>query len=77
MLLLEGRLYGFLGTSDVYHPDTGGVHIEEITERLEALDIALVHLYPSTTFQNTDYFQAQLPKCLLRSSEIQYNTWTQ
>ena len=67
--------HGFLGTDDVYHPHAGGVHIGEITERFEALGIALVQLYPSVAFQNTDYFQAQPPKRLLRSSEIRYNTW--
>ena len=38
--------HGFLGTDSVYHPhaDVGGVHIGEITERFEALDIALVQL---------------------------------
>jgi len=69
--------HGFWGTGDVYHPhaNVGGVHIEEITERFEALDIALVQLYPSVCFCNTDYFQAKSPKRLLRSSEIRYNTW--
>ncbi|KAL2801742.1 hypothetical protein BJX63DRAFT_416672 [Aspergillus granulosus] len=63
--------------SEVYHPSSrnGGVCIGHINERFEALDVALVKPYPSTTFTNGEYFQAQPPNRLLRSTEVLNNTW--
>lgn len=69
--------HGFINSDEVYHPSSrnGGVCIGHIDERFEALDVALMTLYPSTTFTNGEYFQAQPPNRLLRSTEIQNHTW--
>lgn len=67
----------FINSDEVYHPSSrnGGVCIGHIDERFEALDVALVKPYPSTTFTNGEYFQAQPPNRLLRSTDIQNHTW--
>jgi len=62
--------HGFLGTNDVFHPTAEGVHIGEITERFEALDVAIVQLYPSISFSNLQYFEAEAPRRLLRSDAV-------
>jgi len=62
--------HGFLGTKDVFHPMVEEVHIGEITERFEALDVALVQLYPSVSFNNLQYFEAEKPRRLLRSNAV-------
>jgi hypothetical protein len=69
--------HSFLNTDDVHHPSSHitGVCIGQITERFEHLDIALVQLFPSSTFTNAGYFQAQEPKRLLRSNEVPNNVW--
>ena len=69
--------HGFLGTDEVYHPSSqaAGVCIGQITERFEHLDIALVRLSPSSSFTNSEYFQAQTPTRLLRSNQVSENVW--
>ncbi|KAL4918829.1 hypothetical protein BDW62DRAFT_200471 [Aspergillus aurantiobrunneus] len=72
--------HGFLSADEVYHPSSqiAGVHIgqiRQITERFEHLDVALVQLFPTSTFTNAEYFQAQAPKRLLRSNEVSNNVW--
>ncbi|KAJ9259481.1 hypothetical protein DTO207G8_1044 [Paecilomyces variotii] len=68
--------HGFIDTDEVYHPSPRtGDCIGQVTERFEALDIALVKLFPSITFTNSEYFQANIPKRLLRSNEVPENTW--
>lgn len=69
--------YGFPDSDDVYHPSTfpEGLCIGQITQRFEALDIALVQLHPSTSFTNAEYFETQPPKRLLRSNEVPTNVW--
>lgn len=62
--------HGFLSTNNVFHPTVEGVKIGEITERFEALDIALVQLYPSISFSNLQYFEAKAPRRLLRSNAV-------
>jgi hypothetical protein len=57
-------------TTEVYHPDTNGVIIAEITHRLPALDIALAKLYNPFRYTNTRYFEAPVPIRLLRHSEF-------
>lgn len=67
----------FQNSAEVYHPSSkiGGICIGQITERFEALDIALVKLFPKKTLTNSQYFQAQPPKRLLLSNEVPNNTW--
>ena len=67
--------HGFLNFDEVYHPSASGTCIGQITERFEALDIALVKLFPSTNFTNANYFQAQPPKRLLHSNQVRDNIW--
>ncbi|PLN85034.1 hypothetical protein BDW42DRAFT_18441 [Aspergillus taichungensis] len=69
--------HAFLGTDEVYHPSpqAAGLCIGQITERFEHLDIALVELSPSSSFTNSEYFQAQTPTRLLRSNQVSENVW--
>ena len=60
----------FLGTNDVFHPIAEGVHIGEISERFEALDVALVQLYPSISFSNLQYFEVEALRRLLRPDAV-------
>jgi hypothetical protein len=53
-------------TTEVYHPDTNGVIIADITHRLSALDIALAKLYNPFRYTNTRYFDAPVPIRLLQ-----------
>lgn len=62
--------HGFIHSSEVFHPSNSGTQIGEIEERWEALDIALVKLNPSIPFTNQMYFEAKVPRRLLRSNEI-------
>ena len=63
--------HGFPGSDQVFHPSTDGCRIGEITEGWLAQDTALVNLDPSVSFSNNSYFEAQLPKQLLRSQEME------
>ena len=69
--------HGFLESDEVFHPSSrhGGTCIGRITERFEALDIALVQLFPSANFTNNEYFEAEPPKRLLRHDQVPNNTW--
>ena len=62
--------HGFLHSKEVFHPSDSGTQIGEIDERWEHLDIALVRLYPSVQFTNSTYFEAKVPRRLLRAHEI-------
>jgi hypothetical protein len=69
---------GFIESDEVFHPTTHGLRIGEISERRPAQDIALVNLYPSISFQNHHYFEAQPPRRLFRSDELEHSktgTW--
>lgn len=69
--------HGFPESDEVYHPSTSpeGRCIGQITQRFEALNVALVHLNLSTSFTNAEYFKTKPPKRLLRSHEVPNNTW--
>lgn len=62
--------HGFLHSKEVFHPSNSGTQIGEIDERWEHLDIALVKLNPSVKFTNSTYFEAKVPRRLLRAHEI-------
>jgi hypothetical protein len=74
ILVRDSRLtvsnHGFLRGDEVFHPTNNGIHIGEINERFDYLDIALVKLYPSIKFTNATYCDAKRPRRLLRSQEI-------
>lgn len=70
--------HGFPKSDEVFHPSTDGGRIGEITERWLPQDIALVRLDPSVAFSNNSYFEAQTPKRLLRSQQLEnscYGSW--
>lgn len=67
--------HGFIHSGEVFHPSNSGTQIGEIDERWEALDIALVRLNPSISFTNQMYFEAKVPRRLLRSNEIPMGTF--
>ena len=72
--------HAFPKSDEVFHPSTtGGCRIGEITERCLPQEIALVRLdHPSVAFSNNSYFEAQTPKRLLRSQELEnscYGSW--
>lgn len=70
--------HGFPESDQVFHPSTDGCRIGEITERWLAQDVALVRLDPSVAFSNNSYFEAQSPKRLLRSQDLEnsrYGKW--
>lgn len=70
--------HGFPKSDEVFHPSTDGCRIGEITERWLPQDIAFVHLDPSVAFSNNSYFEAQTPKRLLRSQQLEnscYGSW--
>ena len=62
--------HSFLHGKEVFHPSNSATQIGEITERWEHLDIALAELNPSIHFTNNTYFEARVPRRLLRSQEI-------
>lgn len=47
----------------------------DFISRAELQSRAQTSSYPSIAFYNSDYFDAQPPKFLLRSSQTWYNTW--
>jgi hypothetical protein len=61
---------GFLVNDDVYHPDETGTLIGKIKERYEDEDIALFELDAIVPFKNDSYFDAALPKRLLKEDEL-------
>lgn len=70
--------HGFPESDQVFHPSTDGCRIGEVTERWLAQDTALVKLDTSVAFSNNSYFEAQSPKRLLRSQEMEesrYGKW--
>ncbi len=67
--------HSFVHSSEVFHPAHSGTQIGEIDERWKALDIALVKLNPSISFTNNMYFEANVPRRLLRSNEIPMGTF--
>lgn len=56
----------------IYHQ---GTRIGVIDSRLHEQDMALIQLDPSIKFTNQEYFNANPPKRLLRSTEIPRGTW--
>lgn len=67
--------HGFIHSNEVFHPSNSGTQIGEIDERWQALDIALVKLNPLISFTNQMYFEAKVPRRLLRSNEIPMGTF--
>ncbi len=67
--------HGFLHSDEVFHPSQSGTQIVEVDERREHLDIALVKLNPSVNFTDSTYFEAKIPRRLLRSHEILDGAW--
>lgn len=67
--------HGFIHSSEVFHPAHSGTQIGEIDERWKALGIALIKLNPSISFTNNMYFEANVPRRLLRSNEIPMGTF--
>ncbi|KAI9799103.1 MAG: hypothetical protein M1825_004870 [Sarcosagium campestre] len=67
--------HGFSHSNKVYHPTNKDTKIGEIDERFEALDVALVKLDRSVRFDIRDYFEAEVPKSILRGNEPGKGCW--
>jgi hypothetical protein len=71
--------HGFLISKEVYHPHVDEEKIGDVLDRRPELDVALVQLTPDTSakFTNACYFQAETPRMLLESSQINQGSWSE
>ena len=76
IIVITAANHGFMDSDEVFHPTTvTGEKIGDICERWPAQDVAMIKLRPSIQFSNVEYFQATIPRRLLRLSETSYGQW--
>ncbi|KAI4223186.1 MAG: hypothetical protein L6R40_008518 [Gallowayella cf. fulva] len=73
--LLTVAAHAFEDSIEVFHPSPSGRRIGEIVTKIPVQDIGLVRLDPSINFNNSTYFDAPVPKRLVRSAEIKAGAW--
>jgi len=64
--------HGFPATNDVHHPTPNGDVVGTIRERIEHLDIAIMHLKPGIRYDNSNYFEASRPAYLMKAQDMAF-----
>ena len=69
--------HGFLGSTNVHHPNPTSQVIGQIVEMYPELDIAMVQMIPANQGRasNSQYFQAEVPRRLVGGSELRKWDW--